>query len=133
MRKLDTLEVLDWYDEIVMALVRPSWTSGTFLASLLTWSQATKQRVFGLVRIQDDQVAEVQKQGKADWENLLGTLREISRRSLDDALLVRVDESTGVVTGVAPVHRIDIEDEMIAGVERALHPSASRWLDANWT
>lgn len=134
MRKLETLDVLDWYDGIVTALVRPSWRPSTFLASLLTWSQASKQRVYGLVQISDDQVAAVRRHGKDDWEGLLRTLRELSRTGEDGALLVRVDESTGMVSGVAEVQRAGIEADMITGVERALEPSTLRWLhEPNWS
>jgi hypothetical protein len=133
-RKLDTLEIFDWYDGIVTALVRPSWTTGTFLASLLTWAQPQKLRVFGLIPITEAQVALIRQQRDCNWNEQVIALRELSRKGAEIGLIVRLDESTENVTGVASVASADIADEMRAGVEHALDPSTARWLvEPNWS
>lgn len=132
MRHLDVLEMLRWYDGIVLALVKLSWREGTFLASLVAWSQPQKQRVFVLIPRTEAEAEEARRQVKGDWNEFMTYVRRASQGVVGDALFVRADELTNEVfaEAVLSVSLDDVAELVVPDAGEALDPGRDRWLKA---
>lgn len=132
MRALDVVEMLSWYDGIVLALVRLSGHEGAFLASLVAWSQPQKQRVFVLLPQNEAEVAEARRLVKADWHDFMSYAVRAGQGAKGDALFVRANEGTNevVAEAVVPLSGDDALELVVSDAGDALDPSRSRWLKA---
>jgi hypothetical protein len=132
MRSLDVVEILSWYDGIVLALVRLSGHEGTFLASLVAWSQALRHRVFVLIPRSETEVEEARRLVTADWNGFMSHVVRAGQRMEGDALFVRADELTNEVFAEAKIHvsEDDARELVVSDAGEALDPSRDRWLKA---
>lgn len=126
-RRLEPLEILDWYDGIVVAVVRTSWEPGRFLASLLAVTESQGERVFALLPVSEAQAETLR--ATADWEELQSKLRSIVGNLSGPVMLIRVDVGGDVVaTGQARPE--DVREDVMGGFDEALDRSRRRWLHA---
>jgi hypothetical protein len=126
-RRLQPVQILDWYDGIVLAVTRTSWCDGIFLASLLAWAQAERKRTFALIPLSEEQGETIKS--KTDWEDLKEYLRSIVAEISGDVLLIGIDGTKDEVAGEQRVAVRDIRSELVGDIEEALHPLRRRWID----
>lgn len=127
-RCMEPIEILDWYDGVVVGLVRLSWTEGLFLASLLCWSQQKRRRVLGLLRVDDAEAGKIKHAAAGEWLELVAYLRDLAGRATGDAMVLSTDEESGVITTVTTVPVEEVREHMLSDVERSLEPERQRWL-----
>ncbi|MDC0747779.1 hypothetical protein [Polyangium mundeleinium] len=126
-RQIRSIEIMDWYDGIVLAIARTSWHPGMFLVSLLSWNQVSRQRVFVLVSLTEAETASI-RSASAQWESLTAYLRSLVNTDRD-TFLVLWDEATDEVNVEISIALADVRDEVIGQVEDALKPERQRWFD----
>lgn len=128
-RRVVPVEILDWYDGLVTGVVRLSWEDGWFLASLLSWSQESRRRAFGLIRVQEVDVERIKHiAGGGQWPDVMAHLQALCCRATGEALVVSVDERSDVVLAAKRLSIDDLRDDMLSQVERALAPERRKWL-----
>src|ERR1043165_5049254 len=98
--RLEPVEILDWYDGIVLGVVRASWDRGLFLASLLSWSQENGIRVLALLRIEEAEAVKIKSIARGPWGELLLYLRALCDRSTDDLIVLRIDQRNDEILSV---------------------------------
>jgi len=125
--RLEPLQILDWYDGVVLALARASWRSGVLLLSLLAWTQTEGERIFALVPVTEAQ-AETIKSMK-DWETLKQYLQAIAAEASGDILLVRLNEDQDEIVREVSVGVRDVQMDLFGDVESALGSERRRWFD----
>lgn len=126
-RKLEPADVVEWYDGVVLAVVRPSWRDGSFLASLLGWLQSDRRRVYALVPLGAEDVADIARLGKSNWDDLVSGIRKYLDGAAGDIPVVTVDEVTGEVVreDVFDVKRI--RGHLVGDIEAALSDPFVPW------
>ncbi len=122
-RKLQVIEVLDWYDGIVVGLVRCSWRSGVFLASLLTWSPEGRTRRLALVPLTDQQLA-IARHNQTDWQAHKGALRAIVDAYKGDVSLVSLVEASDEVVEEESTAIERISPLLLGTIEEAIENEA---------
>lgn len=127
-KRLMVGEVFDWYDGVVLGVVRLSWKEGIFVASLLSWSQSKRRRAIGLVPVTQEQLEEVRALAAADWEGLLAHLRDYVGRLDGELVVVHVDETSDEVVAERSFPGVQVRDDLIGDVESALDSTRGRWL-----
>jgi hypothetical protein len=125
--KLDIVEIIDWYDGVVVAIVRPSWRSGIYLASLLRWSQEKRHRVYALLPLLPEQVASVTAWPEGEWEPLLAFLRELAGAVTGSVGVVVVEEARDVVVHETAVSVESIREHLIGDIDLAMTAEAAVW------
>lgn len=129
-RQLETLEVFEWYDGLVIALVRSTWKEGIYLASLLAWSQAQRKRVYALIPVNAQKAEAVMGGKQMDWDALLGQLREMFELASGGSVtVVCCDEELGEVVSEISINYAEVDRELLLGIEEALEPQRMRWID----
>src|SRR4051812_18124499 len=104
-RRLDAVRVLDWYDGIVLAIVRTNWRSNIFLASLLSWDRELQMRVLALVPLDDEELARLQL--LTDWGDIRAYLDTLRDQLTDDVTLIKLNDSDGVIVEEANISARD--------------------------
>lgn len=127
--RLEPVSVLDWYDGLVVALVRPTWKEGICLASLVAWSQELRRRVYALIPVDVRAVESILSDRKMDWEVGKVRMREICDEVGGKVALVCCDENRDEVIAEIPINYIEVRRELLSSIEEALDPSRMRWLD----
>ena len=103
---ISQLQVIDWYDGIVVALVRFEEGEGWFLASLLAWRQDGDERVYALVPIGGqflERMLDVAREGntKRNWQEIKKQLARFRNQCTADAIVIRCRELGARVYAVA--------------------------------
>lgn len=125
--KLLPIEIMDWYDGIVIATARTSWLPGVFLVSLLSWNQTKRQRVYILIPISETDVANIRS--SSEWEALTSRLRMLGAGARGDAILILWDETTEEAIAESSTSIAAVRDELMSHVDDALKPERQRWFD----
>ncbi len=128
-KSLKTDLVLDWYDGIVLALVQPSWRNGTFLASLLSWSQSTRKRVLALLPVDATEAARIAScQAEGGWAELIEQLHGVAHHTNGPISVVVVDELIDEVCREETVDVESVRGRLIVDIEQAMQVDIGPWL-----
>lgn len=128
-RRLETLETIDWYDGIVLAVLSTNWMDGVYLGSLLAFDAELRKRVIALLPLEEGDLSEVRSRLSGDWELLLSYLRELWRRSSGGITLLCCVETGERVIAETTVDATDLKDEAISDVEEAAGKSRMKWFE----
>ena len=119
-RELNVRQMLEWYDGMVVALVVPTWSDETFLASLLSWSQKRHQRTYALLPLSSEQLRDVEASVTEGWGSLRDQLAML-RHAVNGAIsLVVVDDATNQVVSISEAPAEHFRHEFFKDVEQAL-------------
>ncbi len=128
-RHLAPIEIFDWYDGIVLAIVRASWREGFFLASILSWSQESRQRAFALLSVTQQQADEISRvAGGEEWESFLAYVKGLYGVPAADILAVCLDETRDEIVYERKVELADVKDDVAIDIQEAMDPKRARWL-----
>jgi hypothetical protein len=128
-RKLEPLDILDWYDGIVLGVVRLNWTEGLYLAALISWAQSRRLRVYALLKVESAEV-EALKLLHGDWTRMRAEVHGSFARAEGDIDIVCVDETSEDVVAQKRIPVSRVADHVVSDVEEALGPERSVWLEA---
>ena len=120
--------ILDWYDGIVVGVVRVGRTSTLFLAALLCWAQERRRRVYALLEIERAEVDRLQAAG-GDWSRLEAEVEHSFAEANREISIVCMDERSAAVEAEKRVPSSDVLVDLVSDVEEALAPERMRWLD----
>jgi hypothetical protein len=123
----EPLEVLDWYDGIVLGVVRIGEGGGPFLAALLCWGQTRRLRVYALLGIDRAEGARLKS---LDWPRLTAEVEHSFAKAYRDIPIICVDERNHTVVAEKHVPSSDVLVDVVSDIEQALGPERTRWLDA---
>jgi hypothetical protein len=127
-RKILSVEILDWFDGIVLGIVQLSWRGGFFLASLVAWSPDDKRRALALVPVTQEQQDRFRAMAASDWSQLLIDLRLFCSAATGRAIILCVDDRTDVIAGETEVNCADVSGDMIGDVSESTEAQRQRWL-----
>lgn len=126
-RELQILDMIDWYDGIVLAIVSTNWMQGTYLGSLLAFDVESRRRVIALMPLSEGDLSEVRSRLAGDWELLRLYLKRLwDKASGDITLLCWIDGDDRVVAE-ATVDADKLKDEAISDVEAAVSKNRMKW------
>ena len=125
-RRLEPIRILDWYDGIVLAIVRTNWRSEVFLASLLSWDRELGMRTLALVPLDEEQVARLQS--LTDWRDIRTYLDALRDGLTIDMTVIRLNDVEGVIVGEASASARDAGRDLFGDAEGALGPERRRWM-----
>jgi len=125
-RRLEPIQILDWYDGIVLGLVRTSWLPGIFLVSLLAWAQVERKRIFALIPVTEAQSETIKLM--EGWDALTKHLRIVAAETSGDVLLIRLDDDRDEVVAETRVSAREVESDVIGDIESAMSPDRGKWL-----
>lgn len=128
--RLEAVDVLSWYDGLVIGLIRATWKEGVYLASLLAWSQAQRQRVYALLPIEAGQVETIMANKKLEWDALRTRLREVCNSARGgNVTVVCCDEERDEAVAEISIGCAEVDRELLSDVEQALEPCRMRWIE----
>lgn len=125
-RRLDLVEIVDWYDGPVIAFVRTSWRPGLFLASLLAWDLPARRRVLALVPLAPETV--VPTNNASDWDARISFLGQVVDQADGRALLVSTEHPHDNVVSESDIAIRDVRPDLLGDVDTALSPDRRKWL-----
>jgi hypothetical protein len=129
-RKLKALEIIDWYDGVVLALVELNWVGGEYLATLLAWDLDRRERVFALFPMRDGRAARIRAcLASGDWSSVMSCVKSIAGEVTGEVLVVRVDEGSDSVVAEVAMDALDLQGDAIVDVEVAFSEERKRWFD----
>jgi hypothetical protein len=105
----------------VLAVVRPTWREGTFLASLLSWSQKERQRKFALLPIDSVEADRIAAYAHERWDDLNAHLHELARMATGNVSIIVLNEVTNEVIREEIIDVGCVRKYLIGDIERALH------------
>lgn len=97
-RSLRTLEIIDWYDGIVQAIVLTNWMPGTYLCSLLAYDVELRKRVFALLQISDKELSEIRFYLVQGWDSLFLYLKQLWDKADGSVVLICCDNFDKVIS-----------------------------------
>jgi hypothetical protein len=128
--QLEAVDVFSWYDGLVIALIRATWKEGIYLASLLAWSQAQRQRVYALVPIEARQVETIIANKNLEWNALRSRLREVCDSAKDsNVAVVCCDEERDEAVAEISIGYAEVDRELLSDIDEALEPWRMRWIE----
>jgi hypothetical protein len=128
-RRIEAVEIFDWYDGIVLGMVRLTWLDGDYLAALLHWSRSSSLRVFALLRIEPSETDRL-KGLAGDWETLKTEVHLLFAGENESVLLVCVDERTEEAVAEARIEAARVAPYVVSEIGETLAHGRSSWLKA---
>jgi hypothetical protein len=129
-RRLETLETIDWYDGIVLAVLATNWMEGIYLGSLLAFDVELRKRVIALLPLSESDLSEIRSRLGGDWELVLSHLKQLWRQASGRITVLCCIETGERVIAETTVDASDLKDEAVSDVEEAVSKSRMKWFDA---
>lgn len=125
-RNLTIIELIDWYDGIVQAVVSISSMEGAYLCSLISFDAESKQRVFALLPLAADELCEIRFLLKKQWDDVISYLSELWSKFTDDTLLVCCNNDQEVVAERI-IQSSSLKSGVVLDIEAAAEESRMFW------
>lgn len=125
-RKLHVIEVMDWYDGLVLGVVRIDGVTDLLLASMLALDVTSSRRVFVLMRLDEAQLSQIRTHAKGDWAALQQYVGGLAHGLTGDVTIVQTNGKNEVV-GELVMRADDVRDEIPSDVEVAVDAKRQRW------
>lgn len=128
-RKLNIIDIIDWYDGVVLALVSLDDSENTYVSSLLAYDLELKQRIFALLPLKRGELSNVKKNLNGDWEKSLLYLNLLWKKADGNTLLILYSDEESQILAEKNVLANLIKDYAIADVEVAVSSNRKCWFD----
>lgn len=128
-KRLQPVEIFDWYDGMVLAVVRPSWMVGLSVASLIYWAQSKRLRVYAILPISEVQARSLTNVAK-NWTELRSEVTRLAAGMENDVAVICVEESTGSVVGETRVRASVVAPLVPTETSEALNAQREWWLNS---
>ena len=122
------MELIDWYDGIVQAIISTKRTQGQFLCSLLAFNVESRNRVFALLPLEDVEVSNIRSRLGGDWNELLSYLKRLWHSADGDITLLCALNGVDVIAETIVDARI-LKDQTVNDIEEAVSDSREKWFD----
>lgn len=129
-RRLETLEIIGWYDGIVVAVLSTNWMEGVYLGSLLAFDVELRKRVIALLPLEEGDLYEIRSRLDGDWESLLAYLKQLWNQASGNITLLCCTDAGERVIAETTVDASDLKDEAISDVEEAVSKGRMKWFQA---
>jgi hypothetical protein len=127
LQQLEIIEVIDWYDGIVLALVTTNWIEGTYLCSLLAFDAELKKRVFALLRLNESEISEIKSRLGGEWEALLSYLNRLWSKASGSVVLVCYRDADKQLIAEKTVDASKLRNQAISDIEEAVSDNRRLW------
>ena len=127
LQQLEIVEMIDWYDGIVMALVTTNWIEGTHLCSLLAFDIEHKKRVLALLPLDESEVSEIRSRLNGEWEALLAYLKHLWNEASGSITLVCYRDSDKQMMGEKVADASKLRNQAISDIEEAVSDNRKSW------
>jgi hypothetical protein len=123
------LEVIDWYDGIVQALVSTNWLPNISLCSLLAFDVETKRRVFGLLPLAEEEVSKIKSLLNKDWDLLATYLKELWLKVSENVTLISCKDPENQIIAKTVVEANKLRGEKFLDIEDAVSEERMGWFE----
>jgi hypothetical protein len=127
---MEIVEMIDWYDGVVLAVVTMNWMKGTYLCSLLAFDVQLKKRVFALLPLDEDQLLGIREHLGGEWNALLLYLNQLWHNASNNVTLLYYRDTDEQVIAEISVEASKIKNKAISDVEEAVSDSRMSWFSA---
>jgi hypothetical protein len=127
LQQLEIVEMIDWYDGIVLALVTTNWIEGTHLCSLIAFDIEHKKRVLALLPLDESKVSEIRSRLNGEWEALLVYLKHLWSEASGSVTLVCYRDSDKQVMREKAVDVSKLRNQAISDIEEAVSDNRKSW------
>ena len=125
-KHIKSIEIIDWYDGLIQAVISTSWQEGMFLASIIAYDLESDHRIFALLPMAQEHL-DVIRGLTADSDGLLEYLQALWREPLGEAMLVR--ERHYEVLALRAVPASKLRAHVVFFVEDAIQEDRMHWFD----
>jgi hypothetical protein len=128
-RELQIVEMIDWHDGIVLAVVSTNWMEGNYLASLIALDVESRRRVIALSPLSEGDLSEVRARIGGDWELLLLYLKRLWDKAAGNISVIYWADRDGRVVAEATMDAGNLKDQAGSDVETAVRKDRMKWFD----
>ena len=126
-QKLEIIEVIDWYDGIVLALVTTNKHEDTYLCSLLAFDADFKKRIFALLPLGESEVFEIRSRLSGEWEILLSYLKHLWDKASGSITLLCYSDIDEKMIAEKTDEANKVRTNAIADIEEAVSDNRRSW------
>ena len=127
-KRIEVVEIIDWHDGYIQALITVNWKKGFYLCSLIACGTNLDDRVFALLSLTDLEVEQI-KENLMNWNELVLCLKRLWDKATGEVTVLFYSCKNDSVIACTSVEANKLKNQTVSDISETLEENRMKWFD----